>query len=278
MRTKPIRHTFRLSVIALCMVMLLAGDSFIVYPAYFESWGKPSAKHDKATNDCKWSADKFVLSNDLLSSSNEDAENTKATSQALPYEEKIIEVPFISQLPEFPTGCESVSTVMALNYLGIDISVDTFIDQYLNTSSGVPFDPSVTFGGDPRSESGYGCYTPVIREALDQILAEMPYSAKVLSGLSITELCTEYIDNDIPVIFWATQDMAAPVTGSTWIYEGTTIQWISPMHCLLLVGYNEEYYIFNDPLKSEPLTYYSKEAVEAAYEGLFQQAIVVIEK
>lgn len=46
---------------------------------------------------------------------------------------------------------------MALNHIGIDVSVDKFIDSYL-TKTGVPFDPSISFGGNPRSTSGYGCY------------------------------------------------------------------------------------------------------------------------
>ena len=29
---------------------------------------------------------------------------------------------------DYPTGCESVSAVMALQYAGVDITVDTFID------------------------------------------------------------------------------------------------------------------------------------------------------
>ena len=44
---------------------------------------------------------------------------------------KRIEVPYLDQSEAYPTGCESVSTVMLLQYLGYDISVDTFIEQYL---------------------------------------------------------------------------------------------------------------------------------------------------
>ena len=31
---------------------------------------------------------------------------------------KIIDAPFISQMPNYPTGCESVATVMALQHAG----------------------------------------------------------------------------------------------------------------------------------------------------------------
>lgn len=188
---------------------------------------------------------------------------------------KIIQAPFISQLGKYPTGCESVTTVMALNHIGIDISVDKFIDSYL-TKTGVPFDPNISFGGNPRYTSGYGCYAPVIKKALDKALSGQKYTAKQLYGVSLKNLCSNYIDKGIPVILWAT--MNTPYISSTWTYNGKTINWIAPEHCLLLVGYDSSHYIFNDPLTYQPQTYYSKSSVEVAYKGLNYQAIVLEKK
>lgn len=190
---------------------------------------------------------------------------------------KIIQAPFISQLGKYPTGCESVTTVMALNHIGIDVSVDKFIDSYL-TKTGVPFDPSISFGGNPRSTSGYGCYAPVIKKALDKALSGKNYEAKVLNNVSLKTLCSQYIDKGIPVILWATMYMNTPYISSTWTYNGKTINWIAPEHCLLLVGYDSSHYIFNDPLTYQPQTYYSKSSVEVAYKGLNYQAIVLEKK
>lgn len=190
---------------------------------------------------------------------------------------KIIQAPFISQLGKYPTGCESVTTVMALNHIGIDISVDKFIDSYL-TKTGVPFDPNISFGGNPRYTSGYGCYVPVIKKALDKALSGQKYTAKQLYGVSLKNLCSNYIDKGIPVILWATMYMNTPYISSTWTYNGKTINWIAPEHCLLLVGYDSSHYIFNDPLTYQPQTYYSKSSVEVAYKGLNYQAIVLEKK
>lgn len=190
---------------------------------------------------------------------------------------KIIQAPFISQLGKYPTGCESVTTVMALNHIGIDISVDKFIDSYL-TKTGVPFDPNISFGGNPRYTSGYGCYAPVIKKALDKALSGQKYTAKQLYGVSLKNLCSNYIDKGIPVILWATMYMNTPYISSTWTYNGKTINWIAPEHCLLLVGYDSSHYIFNGPLTSQPQTYYSKSSVETAYKGLNYQAIVLEKK
>lgn len=190
---------------------------------------------------------------------------------------KILQVPFIPQNPKYPTGCESVTAVMALNYAGINYSVDTFIDTFLEKSSSVGFNPNETFGGDPRSASGFGCYAPVIKKALDKALVNRRYSAKELKGAALSKLCSDYIDQGTPVILWATMGMNPPRLGRVWYSGETRIEWIVPEHCLLLVGYDEKHYIFNDPQKSA-LTYYTKESVEAAYKGLFQQAVVIVRK
>ena len=179
------------------------------------------------------------------------AEKTGAT---LPF---LLNVPYINQRMDYPTGCESVSAVMALQYAGVDITVDTFIDDCLDTGErpayedGVRYgcDPWEAFPGDPRSSSGYGCFSPVIERALRRAVGTQPYTVESLNGLTLDELCGRYVQKGVPVIVWATIDMAAPKPGSTWIVRdtGRLIQWMTPMHCLLLVGYDEKNYYFNDP-------------------------------
>lgn len=190
---------------------------------------------------------------------------------------KIIKnVPFIYQMNDWPTGCESVSTVMALNHAGNSMTVDTFINNYLDKQP-YPFDPDETFGGDPRDDSGFGCYAPAIKKALDKALANTDYYATQLSNLSMMSLCSQYIDNDIPVIMWATMEMQEAYIGRRWTYNGKVIQWIAPEHCLLLVGYTDTHYIFNDP-RQHKNTYYGKSVVENAYEAFSRQAIVIQKK
>ena len=45
-----------------------------------------------------------------------------------------IDVPYIDQSVKYPTGCESVSAVMLLQYLGVSVTVDEFIEKYLELS------------------------------------------------------------------------------------------------------------------------------------------------
>lgn len=195
-----------------------------------------------------------------------------------PSDSYIIEnVGHICQLDKWPNGCESVSAVMALNFFGIDVSVDYFIDNYLEMSA-LPFDPYKTYGGNPRDGSGFGCYAPVIKSALDKALEGSDYAADIVSSATVESLCEKYIQNDIPVIFWATQDMQKPFEGKTWEYGGKSITWIRPEHCLLLIGYTKDSYVFCDPLKTETSTSYPKASVETAYEGLNSQAVVIMPK
>ena len=56
--------------------------------------------------------------------------------------------------------------------------------------------------------------------------------------------------------------------------QGETYTWVAPMHCMLLVGFDDDYYYFNDPIAGKKVAY-TKEATEKAYEGLFRQAVAV---
>ncbi len=141
-----------------------------------------------------------------------------------------------------------------------------------------PFDPNETFGGNPYLPSGFGCYAPVIKKALDKFLSDLGYRARILDKPSLEKLCRDYIDHNVPVIIWATMGMRQPYVSRTWTYNGKTIQWIAPEHCLVLVGYDNNHYIFNEPQKYSALTYYSKEAVRTAYEGLNKQAVAILKE
>ena len=59
-----------------------------------------------------------------------------------------IDVPYINQSEKYPTGCESVTTVMLLHYLGYDISVDDFIKNNLKMRDFETRD-GMLYGPDP---------------------------------------------------------------------------------------------------------------------------------
>ena len=197
-----------------------------------------------------------------------------------------IEVPYIDQSIKFPTGCESVSTVMLLHYLGCSMSVEEFIERYLEK---VDFErhgnelwganPWERFCGSPYKEDGFGCYAPVIRQTLERIFMEWNLSYEVYdeTGSSMEQLLTEYIDQGMPVIFWACINMREPITGPAWklFDSGETFTWISNEHCMLLVGYDEEGYYFNDPYGNNGVVRYPKELTEKCHAAQYSMAVGV---
>ncbi len=202
----------------------------------------------------------------------------------------LLDLPFLDQREDWPTGCESVSAVMALQYFGVDITVEDFVEEYLPLGTAphgndqgimVGSDPRKAFPGDPRTEGGWGCYAPVIQNALERLVKEWPgakrLSVEAPTGTSLSELCEEYVGMGIPVLIWATIDMEPPQKDLTFLLEetGEEFQWIYPMHCLVLTGWDDTGYYFNDPMEGKG-THYLKEEAEEAHEGLGRQAVALV--
>ena len=205
----------------------------------------------------------------------------------IPWSYMISNFPHILQGDEYPTGCEAVSTVMVLNYIGIDITIDEFIDEYLPKMDTYAegegddriiyaADPNEYFVGDPYDEHSLGCYAPVIKKALDNYSTEL-YTATDITGTDMKDIIRKYTLNDIPVIFWATMDMKPSKEGTEWkiIDSDREFTWISPEHCLVLIGYDNKSYYFSDPSKEESITSYSRKTVEKRFEELGKQGVVI---
>ena len=195
-----------------------------------------------------------------------------------------LDVPYIDQREKYPTGCESVSTVMALRYAGLDMTVETWIDGHLpkgktpGMENGVytGADPWKAFPGDPYSSDGWGCFVPVIEKAAETALQNTGYRIKPLYGLSVDTLCRVFIAQGRPVIFWATLDMAEGRPCKPWQMEdGGEYTWTEPMHCLLMTGYDGANVYFNDPMRGKD-TAYPWDTVRQAYRTMHAQACVVL--
>ncbi|NCB32877.1 MAG: hypothetical protein EOM64_03175 [Erysipelotrichia bacterium] len=197
-----------------------------------------------------------------------------------------IDVPYIDQTVIAPTGCESVSACMLVQYLGIRMSSETFINTYLDRKPMHLTDgklygphPNDAFPGDPFSKDGYGCYAPVMVRALKRALPEQ-YEAINETGSSLEDLCRRYLDHGMPVLLWATIDMEPSELGSFYYLDGSgeRYQWVGHEHCLLLVGYEEDQYWFNDPWNNHGVCTYPKETVEKRHAELGMQAVGIIRK
>ena len=205
---------------------------------------------------------------------------------------KIIPVEYIDQTEKYPTGCESVSTVMCLKYHGFDITVDEFIQNYLEMgeiyyklNKMFAPDPNDKFVGSPYDSHSYGCYEPVIEKALKKIIEDKNinnFEIKNLTNVPMETIIKEYIDNDMPVIFWATIDLKPSYEGSRWTITGTKEEfvWKAREHCLLLVGYDMEkgLYYFNDPWNNHGTIGYDMELVEKRHQEEYSMAVALKKK
>lgn len=194
-------------------------------------------------------------------------------------------VPYINQMPKWPTGCESVSTVMLLDYCGISIGVDEFI-SYLPTSDLMIHDqkligqsPFEYFIGSPYDPDSYGCYADVIVNTVNKIASEkgLPVKAIDISELSTADIIERYVKCGIPVLYWATIDLKPSYPGTTWtLPNGTSFIWINNEHCMLLVGVSDTEYWFNDPWNNHGVIGYPKNIVEMRHLEMRSMAAAII--
>jgi uncharacterized protein YvpB len=203
-------------------------------------------------------------------------------------QKKIINVPYISQEDTLPTGCELISAAMVLNHYGCHVNVDqvvarTPLSNLIESSEGglVGENPTEAFIGDPYSESGIGCYAPVVVSMMNSFLSENGTKKAVdVTGTKLETLVSSYIDHDNPVLIWATMNMEDTYSAGVWTLKetGDTFRWIGGEHCLVLVGYDENKYYFNDPYESNGLIAFDKELVNSRFITLGQQAVAVVNK
>lgn len=197
---------------------------------------------------------------------------------------KLINVEFISQ-QGIPTGCESVSATMVLRFFNIDIRPYDFITRYLPK---MPFesrpDPNSYFVGNPYSTHAFGCFAPCLTTAIKKVVNQDKFNVINTTGRAMRSLCAQFIDSGTPVIVWATMGMRPTKLGSTtWVIKsvnqdakykvGETFKWPGNEHCLVLVGYNNDSYIVNDPLAG--IGSYPKDVFEARFAEQGSQSIVV---
>ena len=204
---------------------------------------------------------------------------------------KLINVKYLDQSVKYPTGCETITTIMCLLYWNVNITPEEFIEQYLDKGDVVikdeqifgpnPFDK---FVGSPYLDFSFGCYEPVIEKALNKLISDKNLNLEIknLNNVPIDTIIKDYIDKDIPVIFWATMDLKESYYSRTIIVPetGEKYQWKAREHCMLLVGYDKEKngLYFNDPYNNNGVILYDKTLVEKRHEEQYSNALAIVKK
>lgn len=211
----------------------------------------------------------------------------------VPKAKKISNVPLIGQ-SKLPTGCETCSATMLLKHYGYNISETTFADKYLvkkpfgySNGSYTGPDPNCAFVGTPYSSNSYGAYAPIMVKCMNKYLSDKSYKAVEISGKSLEYLSGKYVAQGQPIMIWATINMLPSFKTTTWRVNytdenakyklGSYYTWIAREHCLVMTGYDNYYYYFNDPW-TNARTRYSKSVVNSRYAELGKQAVVMVKK
>ena len=211
----------------------------------------------------------------------------------VPKAKKISNVPLIGQ-SKLPTGCETCSATMLLKHYGYNISETTFADKYLvkkpfgySNGSYTGPDPNCAFVGTPYSSNSYGAYAPIMAKCMNKYLSDKSYKAVEISGKSLEYLSGKYVAQGQPIMIWATINMLPSFKTTTWRVNytdenakyklGSYYTWIAREHCLVMTGYDNYYYYFNDPW-TNARTRYSKSVVNSRYAELGKQAVIMVKK
>ena len=197
---------------------------------------------------------------------------------------KIVSAPYIDQTERWVNGCESISSVMLLQAVGIDIDPDTFIARDLPHA---PYweqdgrlygpDPWQVYPGDPHDHTGYGCYSPCIVKALNSASGARGRSRPVRGrGRERQDGGPAVQLTSTPGCRWCSgprwTSSLCPRKRDHWLLaDGTDFAWKCNEHCLLLVGYDEENYWFNDPWHDHGVCPQPKQLVEDCHaaQGMF---------
>jgi len=164
----------------------------------------------------------------------------------------MIDVIEFCQYPDYPTGCESVSLFMLLNYYGLDVTVDQIYDmlpmgaQPYDDENGVRHgaNPEREFVGDPRSEYSYG----VFNEPIAKVAEQFKPGVVTEKGATIDTI-KAILDTGNPVLAWY---VSAPMRDIMYRWnwldeEGETVYWPGGEHAVVICGYDDTSLTYRDP-------------------------------
>ncbi len=183
----------------------------------------------------------------------------------------------VLQEPELPTGCEITALAEVLNYHGFNIDKEELCDNFMPVDYVGSVTMTQAYLGDPRSNNGFGCYSPVIVKSAYEYFESIdsPCYAADLSGTDFRDLFYQ-IYQGRPVIVWATMYLTESYPNYKWTAgNGEDMIFNDYQHCMAIYGYdlNEGIVYAGDPLVGN--TTYSIDQFEMIYDIMYKQAVVI---
>ena len=199
-----------------------------------------------------------------------------------------MKVPFVSQLPKYPTGCEGASATSLLRYYGYNVTLDDMITaiprKNIAEKDGKRWGPDINeyfvgtpTGGYTSANPGYGAFSPCVTKSLQTVIDNHngKHIASKISGCSFHELL-DHISQGRPAIVWATYMMKQPTEVNSWYITetGKYFEYPRGTHVMVLVGYSDTEVSIIDPYKG-PVTF-NISTFEKRWNLLGKQAIVIM--
>ena len=220
-------------VLALILLLCFAGCSHDAGISFVES----KATQDQSKQNATTEPTIEPATRDVAEVRDHDAALNKVLNAPLKNRKAQLNVEFIDQYPELPTGCESVALTSALRYLGFKLEKTDFAELYLGFSDEVMWG----YVGDPFMDDGAGIFPPGLVMNANDYLAEQKseYRAYNTMGTKLTDLY-KLVDAGFPVLVWTTIDYSVPYLEDDvpFYYDGEEFYWYSSEHCVVLSGYD----------------------------------------
>ncbi len=189
-----------------------------------------------------------------------------------------LDVPIIWQMPELPTGCEVTSLAMALQYKGVRTNKITLANQLpkdkrpvIRNQDGIIRiwgDPNQAFVGNPFG-NGYSIFPAPLKQFADQFRPTVD-----LTGAPF-KLLEQQIEKGNPVMVWITINYVTPLPRYWKTPEDKLIKAPTPIHCVVMTGFDQNQVYFNDPLTNEKNMAIDKTHFIQLYHAIGKHALAI---
>ncbi|CAM3114550.1 C39 family peptidase [Sporolactobacillus spathodeae] len=276
------------SVSVFIVIFIIIGGSFLLLHYYMDAEGRNAEKHSahqvpsKQVSVVKQTEAQRAEVKDKEKKNLEAVKKTQQkqaviASARLPAAKKLT-VPFVSQLPELPNGCEITSLTMLLQSAGINVTKMTLAEQVKKVpyqSDGYMGNPNQGFVGNMyhgnRNNPGLAVYHGPVANLARTYLGNRVID---LSGSSWTSV-EQQIASGHPV--WViTSINSQPVPAGSWHPWRTRsgiIQITFMEHSVLVTGYDKTHVYFNNPLAAQSGSKALKKNFITAWHQFGNQAI-----
>ncbi|MHC5248094.1 C39 family peptidase [Enterococcus sp. LJL90] len=210
------------------------------------------------------------------------AELTETQTAEILTSAAIENVPLINQLdsPRLRNGCEVTSLAMMLNYYNIEVSKNELADALPSVAyqdeEGYYGDPNEGFVGDITGDIGAGYFVyhePIFNLAQNYLTEDL--TAIDFTGSDFSKV-QYFLSTGSPVWAITTTNYAATNDLETWETVNGPVEISMSEHCVVLIGYDEEYVYLNDPYGNENYQTSLTDFV-ASWEQFGSQAIAITE-